>query len=111
VLRTNGGLLYLVDLSDRFAHADPSLLPGNFLRLRAAGLGTVTGNRYMYMNRLRASEYGSLLAGVQVEMLVADLCWRSLTTLKAGSPVASRFQSLTLEDLARDGLNFVGRFA
>ncbi|WP_415908464.1 methyltransferase domain-containing protein [Oleiharenicola sp. Vm1] len=62
ILRPDGIALHLIDHSDHFSHTDRSLSPIHFLQFDDAQWDRLAGNRYMFMNRLRADDYESLYA-------------------------------------------------
>jgi SAM-dependent methyltransferase len=60
LLRPDGHLVHLVDLSDHFAHDDHRLPAVHFLRFRPSIWSALAGNRFMYQNRLRLPQYQQL---------------------------------------------------
>ena len=124
-LSPDGLCVHLIDLSDHFQHSDATIPRLNFLRFSNDEWIKYAGNRFMYMNRLRASEYLSRFAtcGLTVrheETLVDDSC---LDLIERGElPLAERLRNSTTIDLAvtnqllvasptADSREFVGRTA
>jgi SAM-dependent methyltransferase len=103
LLRPDGRLVHIVDLSDHFAHDDYRLLPVHFLRYRPSTWNALAGNRFMYQNRLRLPQYHQLFeaAGLRIEWErdVLDLVSLQLLQQKQ-APVHWQFQEFTPEELA-----------
>lgn len=57
VVRPDGAFIHRIDYSDHFSHSDKSITPVNFLKFSAAEWDRISGNRYMYMNRLRHDDF------------------------------------------------------
>jgi SAM-dependent methyltransferase len=103
LLRPDGRLVHIVDLSDHFAHDDHRLLPVNFLRFGSTTWGVLAGNRFMYQNRLRLPEYQQLFekADLAIEWQRHVLDPASLQLLQQKQvPVHQQFQEFTPEELA-----------
>jgi SAM-dependent methyltransferase len=103
LLRPNGRLVHIVDLSDHFAHDDPRIPAVNFLRFRPSIWGALAGNRFMYQNRLRLPQYQQLFeaAGLHIEWQRHVLDPVSLQLLQQKqAPVHGQFQEFTPEELA-----------
>ena len=103
VLKPDGLCVHLIDLSDHFQHSDPSISQLNFLRYSEAEWESLAGNRFMYMNRLRASDYLSIFAEAGLELLdlgrvVDDEGLRLIES--GGLPLDARFAGRPSEDLA-----------
>lgn len=94
VLRPDGLALHLIDHSDHFSHADRSLSPVHFLQFEDTQWDRIAGNRYMFMNRLRADDYETIYAHAGHEIVHHD-CQRDeqvYAALRAGTiPLARRF--------------------
>ncbi|MCE2489372.1 MAG: class I SAM-dependent methyltransferase [Anaerolineae bacterium] len=112
VLKPDGLCAHLIDPSDHFQHSDPSISRVNFLRFSEAEWERLAGNRFMYMNRLRASDYLSLFAEAGLEVLdvnsVVDEESRLLIE-SGGLPLDEGFTGKTVEDLATTELLLVAR--
>ena len=103
LLKPDGHCAHWIDLSDHFQHGDDSISRINFLRFTDAGWERLAGNRFMYMNRLRASQYLALFADSGLEVLnvqgVVDEEGRAL--VESGElPLAAKFRQLSASDLA-----------
>ena len=86
-LVTDDGLLvHRIDYSDHFAHSDSDISLVNFLQFDAKSWDRITGNRYMYMNRLRDDDYLRLFesAGLATVLHEPDLDPRSLELIESG---------------------------
>jgi SAM-dependent methyltransferase len=62
VLRRDGLFVHCVDFSDHFSHSDSSVSSVNFLQFSEDEWARISGNRFMYHNRLRVDECESLFA-------------------------------------------------
>jgi SAM-dependent methyltransferase len=112
-LMSPGGLLvHNIDPSDHFSHDDMSIPAVNFLRFSDSEWDKWAGNRFMYQNRLRASEYVDLFQSAGVHILKSESAVddRSLSALQRGFPVDRRFAEMSPEDLATRWLRLMGRF-
>jgi hypothetical protein len=111
VLSADGLAWHRVDLSDQFAHADPSISRANFLRFTDAEWARYSNNRFAYHNRLRAADYERLYreTGHEVIRWVCDVDERSRTELAGGFPLAEPFRGLPVEMLAADAIRVVSR--
>ncbi|MEM9186549.1 MAG: methyltransferase domain-containing protein [Planctomycetota bacterium] len=110
VLKPGGLLVHGVDYSDHFSHSDPRITAVNFLRYSGRAWDRWSGNRYMYMNRLRHADYLRILRGAGHELLdqsaVTDQ--RSLALLESGGlPLSEPFRGLPAEELAKTSGWFV----
>ncbi len=112
VLKPDGLCVHLIDLSDHFQHQDSSISPVNFLRYSEAEWDRLAGNRFMYMNRLRASDYLAIfeaagLTLLDVSSVVDD---EALGLIDSGGlPLDGRFEGRTSEDLATTEMLVVAR--
>ena len=97
-----GGLVYhIVDLSDHFAHGDPSLPRLNFLRYDDRAWARLGQNRLFHLNRLRAVEMKRLLdeAGLGVIFVEAQTDPADVEFVR-GLALPPRFRGLTPEEIA-----------
>ncbi len=110
-LKRTGLFVHVVDLSDHFAHTDRSISAINFLQFDDATWHQYAGNRYMYQNRLRASDYLALLDHAEFAVIEqhAHVDARSLALLQAGFPVAAQFQQYAPTVNATVRLDLVAR--
>jgi SAM-dependent methyltransferase len=72
LLRPGGLAVHVIDHSDHFAHADQSLSPVHFLKFDDESWARLADNRYMYMNRLRADDYGALYRAAGHEIVYRE---------------------------------------
>ncbi len=86
LLGKQGIALHHVDLSDHYAHDDPSISFINFLQFSQDEWSRLAGNRFAYHNRLRAADYRRIYSEAGHDVLA----WkefqdqRSLDLLKNG---------------------------
>ncbi len=113
VLRPSGVMAHCIDLSDHFAAFDSALNKLNFLQFSDAEWGFWANNRFMYQNRLRASDYKLLFeqVGVKPLWLRCAVDTGAAESLRNSVGINSRFAGLPVDDLATTGLTFVGRFS
>ena len=103
LLKPNGLCAHWIDLSDHFQHGDTSISRINFLRFTDTEWERLAGNRFMYMNRLRASDYLSLFTGsgleiLEVQSVVDEECRALVESDKL--PLAAKFRHMPGADLA-----------
>lgn len=112
VMRLGGLLLHTIDPSDHFSHDDPTISRINFLRFSEPEWEKWAGNKFMYHNRLRASELVRLFEGAGVHILKEERSVDevSLATLNEGFPLDRRFASFSPEDLATTTISLMGSF-
>ena len=72
LLSPQGVACHHIDLSDHFAHDDPSISFVNFLRYSESEWRTYNDNQFAYHNRLREPEYRRIYAEARHEVLA----WR-----------------------------------
>jgi len=112
VMRPGALLVHTIDPSDHFSHDDPTISRINFLRFSEPEWKKWAGNKFMYHNRLRASELVRIfnVAGVQIlreERLVDE---ESLAALDRGFPLDPRFADFPRDDLATTTISLMGSF-
>ncbi len=102
LLGEHGAMIHFIDPSDHFAHTDSSISEINFLRYSDRQWRRLGGNRFMYHNRLRASDYRALFAGLGLRLVHKDerLDFRCLSELRQGFPLAPRFAGYREKDIA-----------
>ena len=94
VLGRDGLFVHCVDFSDHFSHSDSSVSSVNFLQFTEEEWTSISGNRFMYHNRMRVDECESLFA--------------ANVDVRAVEPVVDpRARDL----LQRNGLSLDGRFS
>ncbi|MEO0529102.1 MAG: methyltransferase domain-containing protein [Planctomycetota bacterium] len=86
LLRPGGLAIHGIDYSDHFAHSDTSITRVNFLQYSPGEWERWSGNRYMYMNRLRHDDYLATFAasGLATVADEATIDEPSLQALEAG---------------------------
>jgi SAM-dependent methyltransferase len=113
VLKPTGVVYHVIDPSDHFSHEDPAITAVNFLQFSDRQWQALAGNKFMYHNRLRASEHRALFeaAGVSVLKTATVLDPRSVATLSNGFPLHAEFSDRPVEDLATRNITVLGEFA
>ncbi len=83
LLKPDGLFVHQIDMSDHFSHTDRSISAINFLRFDDATWHRYAGNRYMYQNRLRSTDYLAMLenSGFTIKTTVAPINQQLLTML------------------------------
>lgn len=112
VLRPDGLCVHLIGSSDHFQHNDSSISPVNFLRFTDTEWDRLAGNRFMYMNRLRASDYLLLFeeCGLEVLDVNCTVDEESRRLLESGGlPLDEQFRGKSVSDLATTELLVVAR--
>lgn len=112
ILRPDGLLIHNIDPSDHFAHDDSSITRINFLRFSDSEWNRLAGNRFMYHNRLRASELVRIFEenGVRIVREERLIDQASLNALHGNFPIDSHFNSMSDEELATTTVSLMGRF-
>jgi Methyltransferase domain len=103
VVDANGLCVHRIDHSDHFAHSDPKLSKVNFLRYSDAHWALLSGNRYMFMNRLQMDDFQKLFEqnNHKVLSVEANIDSQALSELCDGSlRLNPRFEGKPLETLA-----------
>jgi Methyltransferase domain len=102
ILKPTGAALHHIDLSDHFAHADPSIPFINFLQFSEAEWRRYAGTSFAYHNRLRAPAYRDIYAAAQQEIVDWDeiVDQRSLRALASGFPLDAAYRGVPAETLA-----------
>jgi SAM-dependent methyltransferase len=109
LLRPDGVLSAVIDLSDHYSYADHSISRYNFLRY-SDRVWRLANSRLQHQNRLRRPDYLSAFreAGLHVIEETSSRPRGQLESLRALEP-AQRFERYTLEDLAVQRLRIVAR--
>jgi len=99
VLRRDGLFIHCVDFSDHFSHSDSSVSSVNFLQFNEQEWSRLSGNRFMYHNRLRVDECESLfVANVDVQAVDRVIDLRAHEILQRnGLPLDRRFREKSAE--------------
>lgn len=111
ILSPRGVAVHHVDLSDHYAHHDPSITAVNFLRYTQAEWDQLAGNRFAYHNRLRVKAMHAVYAQAGHQIL-SHTDWTDpggLAALRAGLPLAPQFSGQPIEELAMTGIRVVSR--
>ncbi len=97
-----GSMIHFIDPSDHFAHSDTQISEINFLRYSERQWRRLAGNRFMYHNRLRASDYRAMARDLGLKAVHHEerLDRRCLSELRRGFPVDSRFAGYSDDDMA-----------
>jgi hypothetical protein len=72
LLRPDGLMLHLIDLSDQYAHADHSISTLNFLTFSEEEFAKYN-TRFCYQNRLRVASYRQLIEDADFEVIHWDV--------------------------------------
>ncbi|MCI0450823.1 MAG: methyltransferase domain-containing protein [Candidatus Latescibacteria bacterium] len=102
VLRPGGKVVHRIDLSDHYSHSDPSISPIHFLRFGERSWKLLSGNRYMYANRLRVDDHVRFFeeAGLRVTLCDRFSPPRALEQLRdPGFRVDASFRDKSESDL------------
>ena len=112
VMKPEGLMVHHIDPSDHFSHDDDSIAAVNFLRFSDEEWHRWAGNRFMYQNRLRFSEYIALFeqAGLEMMRVEKQVDERSVRELRGGLAIAEKFAGLEAEELATTEISVMARF-
>jgi len=103
IVRSQGLFVHRIDYSDHFSHSDPKISAINFLQFSDEEWKAYSGNRYMYMNRLRHDDFMSIVqsAGHRVLEMELDRDQRSQELVRTGAiKLNARFRAKPQEILA-----------
>jgi hypothetical protein len=111
LLGTRGVALHHVDLSDHYAHDDPSISSINFLKFSQSEWHRLAGNRFAYHNRMRADDYRRVYseAGHQLLDWKEFQDQRSLDLLKTAFPLDRAYQGINPGELATCVIRILSR--
>lgn len=109
LLAPRGVALHFIDPSDHFQHQDSSITAINFLRYSAEEWRRLSGNRFAYCNRLRASDFLALVEdlGFGIARSEATVDPASLDALRSGFKVDAAFTRYGAEDLCTTELKLM----
>ena len=99
----DGLIVHGIDYTDHFSHSDSSIDSINFLRFNQQSWDRLAGNRFMYMNRLRHSDYLSLFqqSGLNLVSDDAEVDSQLVAELKANHiPLDDDYRGRPADDLA-----------
>ena len=108
LIRPSGVAYHLIDLSDHFSHQDPSISAINFLCFTEQEWLKIAGNKYGYINRLRASQFDRMFRDLNFDATVErTIDERSLAALQSGLPVDTAFAGLESQDICTTFLDVI----
>jgi hypothetical protein len=103
LLGGRGLAVHFIDQSDHFSQFDPKISSAHFLKYTDSEWDRLAGNRFSYVNRLRAPEYRDLFeqSGFHILKEETQVDSRALDLLKDGSlKPAPRFEGFSHEEAA-----------
>ena len=102
VLVENGLFIHLIGLHDHFATVDSSISKINFLKYSNIKWKILAGNKFMYHNRMRSTDYLELFERYRYSIVKMDsfIDNRSKNLLENGFKVNSQFEKYSKDDLA-----------
>jgi len=111
ILKDKGIAIHFIDLSDHFQHQDNSISRINFLRFSNDEWSYIAGNQFAYCNRLRASDYLTLLNElrfdiVHIEKIIDE---NSMNKIQDGFKINKKFNSYKSEDICTTALKIMLR--
>lgn len=111
ITKTDGLQVHLIDPSDHFSHSDRNISSINFLKFPEKRHVVLSANRYMYHNRLRASDYYRIFAqaGIKVISKQETVEKDALELLKRGFLVDEKYKDYSPDDLAVTRMGIIGR--
>lgn len=72
IVRAGGIFIHYIDYSDHFSHTDNTISPINFLQFPDREWARLSGNRYMYVNRLRHDDFLKLYEDVGHKVVACE---------------------------------------
>jgi hypothetical protein len=111
LLAAGGVALHRIDLSDHYAHDDPSISYINFLQYSSREWRRLADNRFAYHNRLRPADYRAIYreAGHEVLDWTERRDARSAEMLRSGFKLDAEFQGIGENELGICGLRVISR--
>lgn len=102
VLVENGLFIHFIGLHDHFATIDSSISKVNFLKYSNTKWKILAGNKFMYHNRMRSTDYSGLFERYRYSIVKMDsfIDNRSKKLLEDGFKVHSQFEKYSIEELA-----------
>ena len=87
IIGQDGLFVHKIDYSDHFSHSDTTITAINFLQYSDSDWHKYSGNKYMYMNRLRHDDFLELLEELDHRILLSypEIDQESLDTIRSGS--------------------------
>jgi hypothetical protein len=113
LLSPHGVALHRIDMSDHYAHDDPSISYINFLQYSQDSWQRLAGNRFAYHNRLRAADYRLIYqeAGHRILEWNEHRDTRSVEVLRQGFRLDESFRGLAEDELGVCGLSVISKCA
>ena len=101
LLKPGGYACHHIDLSDHFAHDDPSITFLNFLQFSDEEWSKYNDNQFAYQNRLRVTDFEQLYkeAGHKPVLWRKTLDKRGLAALANGLPLAEKYRDVPADIL------------
>jgi len=95
ITKPSGILAHQIDPSDHFSHSDKRLSSINFLKYDDNNWKNLAGNKFMFQNRLRASEYIELFNNTNFELLSSDptVSEEAINTLNSGFMIDTKLKN------------------
>ncbi len=101
ILRDDGLIIHLIDLSDHFQHQDHSITKINFLRFSKKEWMQIANNEFAYCNRMRKSDYLAMFEKLRLDAvkIESELDNESIEALRKSFPLHKEFTHYDSEDL------------
>jgi hypothetical protein len=111
LLAAGGVALHRIDLSDHYAHDDPSISYINFLQYSNLEWRRLAENRFAYHNRLRPADYRAIYreAGHEILDWTERRDARSVEMLRSGFKLDAEFQGIGENEIGICGLRVISR--
>lgn len=111
VISDRGLLCHHIDLSDHYAHSDPSIGKINFLQYSSEEWARIDNPVFGYQNRLRETDYREIYqdASQDLKTWLLKVDAPSLELIRGGFPLASEYRALAPETLAAVGITAISR--
>ena len=112
LLSEEGIMVHDIGMHDHFTTLDDSISTVNFLKYDEWMWSVIAGNRFMYHNRLRASQMKDLFQqeGLNIILSESQVDPNAVEELNNSFPLSNRFRQMENEDLATTHLRIVANF-
>jgi SAM-dependent methyltransferase len=112
ILKNNGHAVHMIDLTDHFSHGDKNITSINFLQFSEKRWNSISGNRFMYHNRIRAEQYRELFENTGIKLIHSEelIDEKAVALLNSGFNVDDEFKNSEATMLAVSRMNFIGTF-
>ena len=113
VLSDKGLFVHTITLLDHFSQSDTTISSVNFLQYTERKWNNLTGNKFMYHNRLRAHDYYHLFNEVGLEILtrIEYIDREAQKLLESGNfPISQEFKDYTAKELSISHLNIIAKY-